>query len=104
MAKTPAPTNTRLLTLPALFSARLFDAARKVRLDAGQTLFLAGDPGDGCYWVDEGLLKVHVISHSGRDRILSILGAGTIVGELSMFDGRRDRPRSPQFVHRSCLL
>ena len=88
MGKIPAPTN---LGLPATFSARLFDLARKVRLDAGQTLFLVGDPGDGCYWVDEGLLKVHVISPSGRDRILAILGAGTIVGELSMFDGA---PRS----------
>jgi len=36
-------------------------------------------------------LKVHVVSPSGRDRILAILGAGTIVGELSMFDGA---PRS----------
>jgi CRP/FNR family transcriptional regulator, cyclic AMP receptor protein len=88
MGKTPAPTN---LTLPAALSVRLFDRARKVRLDAGQTLFLVGDPGDGCYWVDEGLLKVHVISPSGRDRILAVLGAGTIVGELSMFDGA---PRS----------
>ena len=92
MGKTPAPTN---LTLPATFFARLFDGARKVHLDAGQTLFLVGDPGDGCYWVDEGLLKVHVISPSGRDRILAILGAGTIVGELSMFDGA---PRSASVV------
>ncbi len=77
MGKTPALTN---LTLPATFSARLFDRARKVHLDAGQTLFLVGDPGDGCYWVDEGLLKVHVVSPSGRDRILAILGAGKILG------------------------
>jgi CRP/FNR family transcriptional regulator, cyclic AMP receptor protein len=88
MGNTPARIN---LTLPETLSARLFDQARKVPLNAGQTLFLAGDPGDGCYWVDEGLLKVHVISLSGRDRILAILGAGTIVGELSMFDGA---PRS----------
>ena len=88
MGKTPA---SNQLTLPATFSAHLFDRARKVRLDAGQTLFLVGDPGDGCYWVDDGLLKVHVMSPSGRDRILAILGAGTIVGELSMFDGA---PRS----------
>jgi len=88
MRKTPAPTD---FTLPASLSASLFNRARQVHLDAGQTLFLAGDPGDGCYWVDEGLLKVHVMSLSGRDRILAILGAGTIVGELSMFDGA---PRS----------
>ena len=85
------PTYGRPLTLPAIFSCRLMDRARKVNIGAGQTLFFAGDPGDGCYWIDEGLLKVHVISYSGSDRILSILGAGTIVGELSMFDGA---PRS----------
>ena len=85
------PTYGRPLTLPAIISCRLMDRARKVNIGAGQTLFFAGDPGDGCYWIDEGLLKVHVISYSGSDRILSILGAGTIVGELSMFDGA---PRS----------
>jgi CRP/FNR family transcriptional regulator, cyclic AMP receptor protein len=91
MTKTPVRTNTQFWALPAMFSAHLFDQGRKVRLGAGQALFLVGDPGDGCYWVDEGLLKVHVVSHSGSDRILAILGAGTIVGELSMFDGA---PRS----------
>jgi CRP-like cAMP-binding protein len=83
MAMRPTQSDFRLL--PPI--ARLFDQGRKVRLDAGQILFLAGDPGDGCYWVDDGLLKVHVVSHSGHDRVLAILGAGTIVGELSMFDG-----------------
>ena len=89
MAKPRDSSDMRLLMLPPV--ARLFDQGRKVRLDAGQILFSAGDPGDGCYWVDDGLLKVHVISQSGSDRVLAILGPGTIVGELSMFDGA---PRS----------
>ena len=91
MAKTPELTCALPSTLPAIFSYRLMDRARTIQIEAGQTLFSAGDPGDGCYWIDKGLLKVHVISLSGNDRILSILGAGTIVGELSMFDGA---PRS----------
>jgi CRP/FNR family cyclic AMP-dependent transcriptional regulator len=91
MTKTPELADTHRSALSAVFSAHLFHEARKIRLNAGQALFLVGDPGDGCYWVVEGLLKVHVVSHSGSDRILAILGAGTIVGELSMFDGA---PRS----------
>jgi CRP-like cAMP-binding protein len=91
MAKSSATNETLLSTLPADISARLFAQARMVHLAAGQMLFLVGDPGDGCYWVDEGLLKVHVISASGGDRIFAILGPGTIVGELSMIDGA---PRS----------
>ena len=50
-------------------------------------MFIAGDAGDGCYRVEEGLLKVSSLSPSGSERILAILGPGSIVGELSMIDG-----------------
>ncbi len=91
MAKSSTASDAPISMLPAEVSARLFDHARVVHLNPGQTLFLVGDPGDGCYWVDKGLLKVHVISRTGSDRILAILGPGTLAGELSMFDGA---PRS----------
>jgi CRP-like cAMP-binding protein len=69
----------------------LFKQARVMRLQPQQTLFTAGDRGESCALVDEGLLKVHVISANGGERILAILGAGALVGELSMIDGA---PRS----------
>ena len=50
-------------------------------------VFLAGDAGDGCYRVEEGLLKVSVVAAGGDERILAILGPGSLVGELSMIDG-----------------
>ena len=50
-------------------------------------LFLAGDAGDGCYRIEKGLLKVSMVSSSGAERILSILGPGAIVGELAVLDG-----------------
>ena len=73
--------------LPSALSASLFREARVVRLAPQQMLFIAGDPGDGCYQVEEGLLKVVALSPSGGDRILAILGPGELVGELSMIDG-----------------
>jgi len=91
MAKpAPAP-DTILSVLPAEFSAALFAAARPHRLKADQTLFTAGDPGDGCYRIEQGLLKVTVVSPSGGERILAVLGPGALVGELAMIDAR---PRS----------
>jgi CRP/FNR family cyclic AMP-dependent transcriptional regulator len=45
---------------------------------------VAGDPGDGCYRVEEGLLKVSMVGPGGEERILAILGPGCFVGELSM--------------------
>ena len=77
--------------LPSELSRGLFAQGRSVSLDADQTLFLAGDKGDGCYRVEEGLLKASVAAPNGGERILAILGPGSVVGELSMIDGA---PRS----------
>jgi CRP-like cAMP-binding protein len=81
----PRPTDV-LSALPAQLSARLFAKARTVSLGADETLFLAGDAGDGCYRVEEGLLKASMLSPSGGERILSIVGPGAMIGELSMID------------------
>jgi CRP-like cAMP-binding protein len=91
MATLPPPPEDMLSALPATLSADLFAQARTVSLTADQTLFLPGDPSDGCYRLDAGLLKVSVIAAAGGERILAILGPGAIVGELSMLDGT---PRS----------
>jgi CRP-like cAMP-binding protein len=58
-------------------------------------LFRAGDSSDGCYHIDDGLLKVTMVSNSGTERILAFLGRGAIVGELSIIDGL---PRSLSVV------
>ena len=84
-----------LLELQDNLSADLFTSAAPLRLAADEALFLAGDGGDGCYLVEEGLLKVVIASHSGGERILAFLGPGAIVGEMSIIDGR---PRSASVV------
>src|ERR1700759_295835 len=84
----PGPTPATLFSVfPENLTARLFANAKPTRLGAGGVLFLAGDPGDGCYRVEQGLLKVSMIAPSGAERILAIVGPGGIVGELSTIDG-----------------
>ena len=62
----------------------------------------AGDAGDGCYRLEQGLLKVVVSSPKGDERSIAILGPGSIVGELSVLDGL---PRSASIIAiRDCLL
>jgi CRP/FNR family transcriptional regulator, cyclic AMP receptor protein len=89
------PIRSLLSGLPDHLSSTLFTDSKPMQLKADQVLFLTGDPGDGCYRVDDGLLKVTMVSRSGNERILAFLGAGAIVGELSMIDGR---PRSASVV------
>ena len=87
MAK-PSPRSESLLAaLPTQLSQSLFAKARPLSVKADQTLFVAGDEGDGCYRVEEGLLKASIAAPAGGERILAILGPGSVVGELSMIDG-----------------
>lgn len=87
MAKPPSTPANLFSVFPEHLSARLFAAATRKNLAADEVLFLAGDPGDGCYRIEQGLLKVSIIGPSGAERILAILGPGAIVGELSTIDG-----------------
>lgn len=89
------PSQSLLSELPEHLATNLFNSATSVRLTPDEVLFLAGDAGDGCYRVEEGLLKVTMVSRSGIERILAFLGPGSIVGELSMIDGL---PRSASVV------
>ncbi len=100
---TRSPPSTNLLSdLPERLSAGLLEHASRRHLTADGVLFLADDPGDGFYRLDEGLLKVSIESASGAERILAILGPGAIVGDLSIIDGK---PRSATVTAlRDCKL
>lgn len=65
--------------------------ARSMSINAGAILFENGDPGNGCYAVLEGSLKVSILSIDGDEQLLAVLGPGDLVGELALLDGR---PRS----------
>src|SRR3954451_5361129 len=91
----PAAPDSLFAALPAELSQGIFSNAPTVSLAADQTLFLAGDEGDGCYRVEEGMLKASVAAPNGGERILAILGPGSMVGELSMIDGG---PRSASVI------
>ena len=90
------PDSAQLLSrLPTHLTTDLFAGANPVKLAADQVLFVAGDPGDSCYRVERGLLKVTMVSRSGIERILTFIGRGGIVGELAIIDGL---PRSASVV------
>ena len=91
MTKSPPRPTDMLSALPTEMASQLFAKARTVSLASDATLFHAGDTGDGCYRVDEGLLKASMLSPTGGERILAIFGPGAVIGELSMIDGA---PRS----------
>lgn len=60
-------------------------------LDAGYQLLRQGDEGNHVYVILSGVVKVARGEPAGRSTILTIRGAGDVVGDLAVMDGR---PRS----------
>ena len=52
---------------------------------AGRNVITIEQPGEAVYVILYGTVKIHV-EQSGRDVILSILGAGDLLGEMSLID------------------
>jgi CRP-like cAMP-binding protein len=61
------------------------------RYPGGQAIFHIGDEGGSLHIIERGRVKITIPSPSGEELILAILGAGDLLGELSLFDGK---PRS----------
>src|SRR5258706_13224027 len=70
-----------LPNLPIQFSGRLLANARPQSLDEREVLFRAGDVADGCYRLEQGLVKGSIASPQGDERILTILCPASIVRE-----------------------
>ena len=78
----------------ALSDADAWELIRLSRQESAPTrhaVFQVGQPGDSLHIVLEGRVKVSLLSEEGKEAILSILGAGEVFGEMSLFDGE---PRS----------
>ncbi|MDD2219037.1 MAG: Crp/Fnr family transcriptional regulator [Desulfoplanes sp.] len=61
--------------------------ARHMSLDKGQTVFFAGDAGNGFYLVRSGRVKIFKSSFSGKEHILHVFGFGEAFGEVAVFAG-----------------
>jgi CRP-like cAMP-binding protein len=56
---------------------------------AGEVIFREGDPGDTCYVVQSGAVRVLRNHYDGRTITLAELRPGDLFGELAMFDTER---------------
>ena len=74
---------------------------RTVVMPAGGIVMEAGSPPDGLAWVSAGEVSVMVRAPGGAWRRVSGIGAGGVVGEVSMIDGL---PRSARVVTESPSL
>jgi CRP/FNR family transcriptional regulator, cyclic AMP receptor protein len=60
--------------------------AHRRMFPAGKDIITFEQPGEAVYIILLGTVKIHVEQADGRDVILSILGAGDILGEMGLID------------------
>jgi CRP/FNR family transcriptional regulator, cyclic AMP receptor protein len=75
-----ALTDTHVGTLLQAISA----GKTVMRLSRGARIFSQGDPSDAIYFVETGKVKISVISGSGKEAVLVILGPRDFLGEGSL--------------------
>jgi CRP-like cAMP-binding protein len=83
-----------LAPLTADARAAVLAAARRRSFAAGEVVFHEGDPADSMHLVEAGHLLVRVSTPDGDRATLNVLGAGDIVGELSLVHRDGATPRS----------
>jgi acetaldehyde dehydrogenase/alcohol dehydrogenase len=65
---------------------------KTVSFPKGSLIVEQGSPGDGCYLIDEGQVRLDVdVGETDTDTVLGYLDPGTLLGEFSLIDGE---PRS----------
>lgn len=61
--------------------------ARRQHYNAGQFLFLEGDPCTAVLFVKSGRVRVHKVSPDGREQVLHLMGPGEGLNLVPAFDG-----------------
>jgi acyl-CoA reductase-like NAD-dependent aldehyde dehydrogenase len=78
---------------------RVFERyAQSNEFPIGSQILREGDPGDGCYVIDEGTVRLELQStETDADGVIGFLDAGALLGEFGLVDGL---PRSASaFAH-----
>jgi CRP-like cAMP-binding protein len=69
---------------PAIFLARAGLGRRIVELDADENFFTQGDQADSVFYLQNGRVKLTVVTHSGKEATITLLSSGDFVGESAL--------------------
>src|SRR5438128_1551243 len=106
----PPLDNTHLLRQVTIFQAlpqdTIADLAKRVwhkQADAGSVIVSQEEAGDALFVIAKGKVKVVLYGETGREIILSMLGAGDFFGEMALLD-RQPRSANVVAVEKADLL
>ena len=75
-----------------------------VALKRGQTVYSQGDPAEAVFHIQSGKIKLSVISSSGKEATIALLGEGDFVGEECIASAQPVRLTSATAITESAVL
>jgi CRP-like cAMP-binding protein len=66
---------------PRAFLAKADGGVTISRYSKGQVVFTQGDPADSVFYIQEGRVKIAVVSEQGKEAVVAFLKAGDFIGE-----------------------
>jgi CRP/FNR family cyclic AMP-dependent transcriptional regulator len=66
---------------PKAFLATIGKGRKILNFERGQIIFAQGDPADAVFYVQKGNIKLTVVSSSGKEAAIGVLGEGSFFGE-----------------------
>ena len=80
MSPNAGPKKKRLFD-PHAFLATMGEGRKPVLFPKKQTIFAQGDPSDAVFYIQDGRVRLTVLSSSGKEATIGILGEGEFFGE-----------------------
>src|SRR5690348_17001832 len=66
---------------PKLLLAKVGKGRTLAEYRKNQIIFSQGDPGEAVFYIHNGKVKLTVVSKSGKEAVIAILGPGDFLGE-----------------------
>ena len=66
---------------PTIFLATVADGRTITNYKKRQKIFCQGDPADSLFYIQQGKIKLTIISKEGKEAVLALLGPGDFLGE-----------------------
>lgn len=85
-------------------AAAIADISEETSLPRGEVLFKEGDEGDALYVILQGHVEVLKSDRAGHEQSLAKVGDGSVIGEMSLIQGKAARSATARALTDAKLL
>ncbi|MGH9345587.1 MAG: Crp/Fnr family transcriptional regulator [Terriglobia bacterium] len=89
---------------PEVLLAQLITGKSTLELRNKQVIFSQGEPAKAMFYIDEGAVKLAVVSNHGKEAVIGILERGLFCGEICLAGGQQNHMMTASAVGSTCVV